>query len=808
MYISLNWLREYVDLPSKIDPKEFAKLITIRAAEVEGVVNQAASFDHMVVGKVSSLKAHPNADKLQLVMVDVGEKKDLQVVCGGTNLKEGMLVAMGLPGAKAKWHGEEEIEIGLAKVRGEESHGMICAGEEIGLEPDNGPGLPISIKDLSYLKAKPGTPLSKALGLDDTIIEFDNKSLTHRPDLWGHRGMARELSAVMGGAFKDKDPQPKIPEDGESPLIMVNEPDLCPRYMGVIIKGVKVGESPDWLKNRLLATGHSVISNIVDATNYVMEEIGQPLHAFDLRQVNDAIIVRKAHKGEQIITLDGEEKKLDESMLLIADKSKPLAVAGVMGGMHSGISEDTVDILLESANFDATSVRQTSTKLGLRTDSVQRFEKSLDPVQCELALLRAVELILELCPDAKVAGPIADHADFAIYEPVVNVDVKRVREKIGVDLLAPEMAAYLGMLHFELLDSVEDSTQNFKVRVPSYRATKDVNIEEDIVEEIARMFGYENIPALIPDLPAQVPEPNVERMHMHEARLLMAQALGLNESYNYSFYSMGTIQEYGLKLESHLRLKNTLSEEQSHLRVSLIPNLVKSLREAAKHEPSPRLFELGRVYQHTGAFMPQEDKHMAVAILLPKNESNPFAHARGILEQFLELFNVSSAQIKPNRNPLDYMHPHQNASLLVRGEWAGSCFTLHPLLSEAAGFEGRVACLELNFKALSLAKNTQKNYQALSKFPSIAFDISVLVDRKKAVGDLQTQLKKALPKTLQAVALFDSYQGDKIDADKKSLAFRLTLQAEDRTLTSSDLEEAQKLAWKVLEANGGLIRGK
>jgi len=809
MYISLNWLREYVDLPEKIDADEFAKLITIRSAEVEGVVNQGDKYKDVIGGKIDKVWKHPDSDHLNLTLVDIGANATVQIVCGGQNLKEGMLVAVALPGAIVDVHGSGLLEIKKLKVRGEESNGMICAGEEIWMEADNTPdSKEIRIKDLSHLDAKPGDQLAKVLGLNDTIIEFDNKSLTHRPDLWGHRGMARELSAVMGGKFTDKNPQLKIPAKGDQANIKVENPELCPRYMGVIIKGVKVAESPEWLKNRLLATDHSIISNIVDISNYVMEEIGQPLHTFDLKQIEGGIIVRNATKGETITTLDGDKKELDENMLLIADEKKPLAIAGVMGGMHSGITDDTVDILIESANFDPTSVRQTSTKLGLRTDSVQRFEKSLDPDQCELALLRAIELILELCPGAVVAGPITDVANYTKHEPIVNVVVKRISKKIGVKIPAPEMAAYLEMLSFEITDKVTDSTKEFKVKIPSFRATKDVDIEEDIVEEVARMYGYENIPAIVPELHAKVPMPNLERTHKHDTRMLMAHALAVSETYNYSFYSEDTIQQYGLDPSLHLKLKNYLSEEQSHLRTSLIPNLVRSLREAVKHEATPRLFELGRVYLKSGEFMPDEQKHLAVAAHVPKGVDNAFAHMKGILDQYVELFNADKVLVIENREVRDYMHPQQNAAIVLRGKQIGSIFTLHPAISEAEGFEGRVVCFELNFSLLSVARKLVKKYEMPSKFPAIEFDISVLVDKKTAIGKLETELRKALPDTLKRVNLFDFYEGDKIAEDKKSLAFRLTLQAEDRTLTSADLEEAQKLAWKSLEKSGGIIRGK
>lgn len=800
MYISLNWIREYADLPKGLNPHEFGQLVTLRSAEVEEVVDQAQAYENMVIGEIKTLKKHPDADMLTLCQVDIGNE-DVQVVCGGSNLKEGMKVAMGLPGAKVKWHGEEEMTLEARKVRGEVSHGMICAGSEIGLEDD--PEDERAILDLSHLKDKAGTPLAKALELNDVILEFDNKSLTHRPDLWGHRGMARELATITGSNFKDYTPALTLKAGGESPQIDVEDPELCPRYTGLIIKNVKVGDSPDWLKRRLLATDHSIISNIVDVTNYVMEEIGQPLHAFDLRNIEGGIVVRRAKDGEEIVTLDGESKKLDSSMLVIADHKKPVALAGVMGGEHSGIQPDTVDILLESANFEPVSVRQSSVKLGLRTDAVQRFEKSLDPNQCELALLRAAELILELCPGAEIAGPMTDVANFDTSEPLVAVDTSRVISKIGIDIPVEEMANNLQRLGFELQGKVSEGAQQFMVKVPSWRATKDVDMEDDIIEEIARLYGYEKLPALVPQLPTRVPKPNHERRNKHEARDIFALALGFTEIYNYSFYNAKTIADFQLKEAEHLKIQNALSEDQSHLRTTLIPNLLKSIEEAAKHAESPKLFELGRVY-FKDEFMPKELKRIAALMALPKNQPQPFTHIKAALEEFMNQFGVDF-QIHAEDKPAAYMHPHQVAKVLVRGKTAGHIFTVHP---QANPLEERVLGLELDFQKLSEARRKVLNFKEISKFPSIAFDISVLLDKKKPVADIEKALRKALPKLLQNVELFDSYEGDRIASDKKSLAFRLTLQAKDRTLTSADLEEAQKAAWSALEKLGGEIRGR
>lgn len=806
MFVSLNWLKDFVEVPKTLDPQELGKLLTVRSAEVETVVDQGKSLDKIVVGKVVELKKHPDADKLTLAITDIGNEK-VQIVCGGNNLKEGFLGAVALPGSTVKWHGEEVVEMAEAKVRGEKSHGMICTPIEIGLEPLEDER---ELLDLTSTGAKPGTPVAEVLGLNDTIIEFDNKTLTHRPDLWGHIGIAREISAIISEPFNVPEPQITL-GSGDKPNIAVKNPELCPRYMGLIIRGIKVKDSPEWMKKRLLATGHSVISNIVDVTNYVLEEVGQPMHAFDLRMIDGGIIVRTAEKGEQIVTLDGETKDLNENMLMIADEKKPIAVAGVMGGEHSGIQEDTVDILLEAANFDPVSVRQTSVKLGLRTDSVQRFEKSLDPKQCEHAILRAAQLILEMCPDAKI-GALVDVSNFEDGNPIITASVDKIQKKIGVPVPATEMADYLSRLHFEIQGKVDDSTQKITMSVPSFRATKDVDIEDDIVEEVARMYGYENIPAIVPKLPTSAPQYNTERRHKHDARDLFAHALGYTEVYNYSFYGKDTVKNYGLEKKAHMKLANVLSEDQSHLRTTLVPNLTKALREAVKHESDPAIFEIGRAYKETGEFMPLEEKRIAGMRAFNKREKNPFAHTKGDLEQFLEQFGVTGGMkflpFNSDKPAPTYMHPHQCAQLMLRGKIIGSVFTLHPSLADKEDFDGKVSGFELNFPALSQARRSEQTYKPESKFPKVEFDVSVLLDKRVQAVEIESAIKKSIGKELKKVEMFDSYEGDKIEAGKKSLAYRITLQSDSRTLTNEDMEKSQKAAWAALEKLGGTVRGK
>lgn len=800
MFVSVNWLRDFIELPKSFDVAELAKLITIQSAEVESVTDQKKSLENIIVGKVLKLEKHPNADRLTVCLVDSGEEK-IDVVCGGSNLKEGMLVALALPGAIVKWHGEETLTIEKSKVRGIESNGMICASTEIGL----GECGEREIMDITYLKSKPGTPLADAIGQNDIILEFDNKSLTHRPDLWGHIGMAREISAITGFKFTDKKPAIKVPLAGQLPVVTVKKPELCPRYMAIVIKGVKVKESPDWLKKRLIATGHSVISNIVDVTNYVMEEVGQPLHAFDLKNIDGGIVVRTANKNEKITTLNGEEKKLSENMLVIADEKKTLAIAGVMGGEFSGIHEDTVDLLIESANFDPDSVRKTSIKVGLRTDSVQKFEKSLDPKNCKRALLRTAEIILQLCPGSKMTGPYADVANFQTYEPTVVLNTDRVNKKIGINIGVEEMANILEKLGFEIKNQIKKGTNKLLVKIPTYRATKDVDMEDDLIEEIARMHGYEKIPSTLPELPAKVPELNIHRFDEHEVRAIFAYALNFSEIYNYSFYGLQQIEKYALPLQNHIKLLNTLSENQSHLRTTLVPNLVESLVEARKYEDNPSLFELGRIYIENGSYVPMERKMIAAGMIIKKNE-NPFFALKSKLEEFFDLFGIEDFEFQMPAKSKNFMHPYQAAEIKYHGKIIGKIFTLHPEMYEEA--EERIVLFELDFEAISSSRKKVIKYKEESKFPQIDFDVSILIDKKTSVAALKILMTKSIKENLKNIELFDVYDGEGIEENKKSLTFRITLQSNDKTLSSQDLENAQKTIWTSIEKAGGKIRGK
>ncbi|MDO8260470.1 MAG: phenylalanine--tRNA ligase subunit beta, partial [Candidatus Magasanikbacteria bacterium] len=495
MYLSLDWLKDFVEIPKNISPDELGSRLTLHTVEIDGVEKQADKFANVVVGKILEVKKHPNAERLQLARVSIG-KEELGIVCGAPNIEAGQLVPVACVGAILP----NGMEIREALVRGERSVGMLCAEDELGLGSDHA-GILILDKN-----AKVGQSFGEYLGLKDIIFEVDNKSITNRADLWGHFGMAREIAAFLGTKTTkkfDKILESKIETDKEEITInaKVLDKDMCPRYMAVAMDGIKIGPSPEWMQRRLTAATVRPINNIVDITNYVMMELGQPMHAFDATSI-DKIIVRRAKKNEVIKTLDGEKRELTENMLVIANAQAPVAVAGVMGGEYSEVRDETTRIVFESANFEHVSLRKTSTKLGLRTESSIRYEKGLDPNLCAMALARAVELVREICPDAKVISKVVDEKNFSLNQGPIDLSVKWLNNFIGADVKKKKIVDILESLGF----GVEGKNDDLKVAIPTWRAVKDISIREDLAEEVARIIGYDNLTPVMPMVDMKRPQ--------------------------------------------------------------------------------------------------------------------------------------------------------------------------------------------------------------------------------------------------------------------------------------------------------------
>lgn len=798
MYISLNWLKQYVDLPNDIDPKELAVKLTMATVEVEDIQSTAESLNHVVVGKIIKIDKHPNADKLKLVDVNIGDKQ-VTVVCGGSNLKEDMLVALALPGAVVKWHGEGDlVELQPAKVRGVESAGMICASAELGLSALFPSSAPAEIIDLSDSGFSVGAPLARAMGLGDTIYEIDNKSLTNRPDLWGHYGLAREVAAIYGLTLKPA-PEKKIKAGkGFDLKVRVDDGAACPRYLAVAIQGIKVADSPAWLKERLLAIGQKPINNIVDITNYVMYDLGQPLHAFSADRIeNKEIILRRAEKAEKMVTLDGVERILSEDDLVIADAERAIALAGVMGNANSEIEAATETVVIESANFEPVTIRKTADRFGLRTEAAIRFEKSLDPNLAERAMKKAVNLILEIIPSAKVVSEIID-VDSSKLEPArLNLTWDFIDERIGAKIEKSKIIQILTRLGF----SVKERKQGIVVGVPTWRATKDIGIAEDIIEEITRIFGYDNLEPQMPAVKIDYYEENKVRVLERQIKNILALAGGANEVYNYSFVSRSLIESLGQSMD-HLELENPWAEDLCLMRKSLIPNILKNVIDNLRYRGEINIFETGKVFlpgekgdlarPDTANCLPRQDLLAAGAVYL--NQENNFFEAKGIGETIFAKLAIE-VEYNGGENLPVWCHPGQSLRILLAGETIGYLATIHPQVAQNLQIPSALAVWEINLNKLAELFPSIKKFQALPKFPAVELDLSVIVGEREQWKDIRGLVMSVVPDLIKRVYLLDVFKNGKIKTGEKSLTFRVVYQADDRTL---EMEEVNKLQARVV----------
>lgn len=809
IFVSYNWLKEY--LKTDLAPEEFASRVSLCGPSVERINYQGADLDKIVVGKILKVEKHPNADKLRIVEIDIGGKK-LRVVCGGSNLAPKMKVAVALSGAKVKWHGEGElVELKPTEIRGVKSEGMICAAEEIGLDGEFPKKDEKEILDLSNFDAKPGTPLVDALNLKDVI--FDIEVTTNRPDMMSVVGIAREAGTILKSPFSPPKIAPLKSGTGVSLKVKNNEPDLCYRYQAVAIDGVKVKESPWWLKQKLASVGCRSINNIVDATNLVLWEMGQPLHAFDYEKLfGKSIIVRQAKKGEKIKALDGNEYKLKEDNLVIADAKHPVAVAGVMGGEESGVTYGTKTIVLEAATFNPVSVRRTSRALNLRSDSSNLFEKGLSTEATSPALLRAAALIIELA-GGKIASKVFDARSKKFSPPIVALSVSKANNimglssvasaKDGAELKAEEMADILSRLGF----SVKAAGDIIKSKPPYWREG-DIEIEEDLIEEVARVYGYHRLPSALPS--GATPSGGADKIFYweHLARELAA-AAGYDEILSYSMVSQKMMEAAG---ESKaVKIANPLSADLEYMRTCLLPGLLQAAAENEKNFPQAKIFELSRVYAPTSSLsfsrkresstLPKEESHFSgllwtssaipakAGIQSPEREL--FYQAKGFAEKFLEKFGISGYEIKDSDDK--NFHPARSLDVYVGKDYLGSFGEIHPATLANFGLSGRVGFFYFYFDEVASYAKIHKSYSPIPEFPGVKRDISFVADECLEYEKIKEALVAADPLVAE-IGVFDVYEGKGIAEGKKSMALHILFRSEHRTLEALEADTAfQKL---------------
>jgi len=796
MYLSLNWLKDFVEIPRSVTAGALGLKLTTHTVEIDDVILEAKKYDMVVVGKIKEVKPHPNADKLQLALVDIGSSEQ-EIVCGATNIEAKQKVPVALVGAKLP----NGVEITAAEIRGVKSKGMLCAEDELGLGSDH---LGILILDKS---AKVGQNFGEYLGLKDVIYEVDNKSITHRPDLWSHYGMAREVAAFLNTKttklFK-KLGQADIAVDSEdvSIKLRVENQELCPRYMAVVMDGVKIEASPEWLRERLIAVGERPINNIVDISNYVMLELGQPLHAFDARLLKAELAtdnkvkigVRQAKKGETITTLDGEKRDLDESMLLVTDQEKPVAIAGVMGGENSEINNETTAIVLESANFEFVSIRKTSAALGLRTEASKRFEKALDPNLCEQALKRTIELINKVCPSAKIVSRVADEKKFKLNQGPIELDLNWLNGFIGQEIEKEKIVNTLVSLGF----SVAQKKDKLLVSVPTWRATKDVSIKEDLAEEVARIYGYDNLEFKMPLVKMKAPEINKERQFEREVKNVLA-GLGLVEVKNYSFVGEGLLKKLGVEYNKHIRLVNPITKDAGLLRQSLATNLISNVKTNQARNNGFEIFEIGNVFlpidgsyhknkSDTDA-LPMQVKRLGI-LACGEDETNVFDRVKGVTNLLASYFHLQ-LKYEPMETGPAWAESGCNARIMIAGVAVGTLSRAGRECKRKCNIKKLFAIIELDLGKLYLAANAQGDYsyEEFARFPALTRDLAFVVSEKVLYNDIRDEIS-GFSELIKKVELFDVYQGEKLGLGKKNLAFHVVYQTE-RTLTGDEVDKVQ-----------------
>ncbi|MCK9438730.1 MAG: phenylalanine--tRNA ligase subunit beta [Patescibacteria group bacterium] len=801
MNISLNWLKDFVSL-SGVKVEDVKDKLTKHTVEVEQIIKQGDKFRNVVIAKILEVQRHPKADRLQIAMVDDGEEKNLKIVCGAPNIEAGQLVPLAKIGAILP----NGLEIKKAEIRGEESNGMLCAEDELGLG-SNHDGIMILDKS-----AKIGQKFSDYLDLTDTILEIDNKSISNRPDLWGHYGIARELSVLFGSKLKEYKPREiKIKKSKEALKnieIEIKNKKLCSKYIGLKIDNIKISESPKWLKQRLLALGSKSINNIVDATNYVMLELGQPLHAFDADSV-DKIIVRTAEKGEKIITLDDIEKNLNESDLLICNNKEAIAIAGVMGGKNSEINNTTSSIIVESANFEAVSVRKTAQRLNSRTDAAMRFEKGLDPNLCLLAINRVAEIIKEVCPTVTFNLPLVSEGDFENEERVIELDLLWAEKIIGQKIEDKEIKKILENLGIKIKNNNENV---WSLVIPSWRM-KDLKIKEDVIEEIIRIFGYDNIKASLPEVAINPPEKSYELEMEKKIKNILALSYKLTEVYNYSFVSEDQLLKLNLDYSAYIKLLNPLSSQYALLRQTLCTNLLANIKNNQSKYENIDIFEIGNIFLNIPGGLNKDDTFLEslpyqekkLAIVSAKSNGDSFQFLKNLVFNFIyELSNGLEIEFLPTESIISWADKDQKCLLLLGGEEIGFLAKVDGSILSKNGIKKDTSSLEISLKKLleAISSFGLKQYKPIPKFPAVNRDLAFVVDQNILFIDIKKEIEDFNP-LIVGLELFDIYSGENLGQNKRSLAFHISYQSLEKTLTNEEIDVAQKELIKILEDKFG-----
>lgn len=791
MKISWNWLNDYIDISDyRKTPEELGKILTAAGLEIEGIDDAAQKFQHVVIGKLITVGKHPDADKLTLCSVDVGEGSPRQIVCGAKNHKAGDYVVAALPGAVLPG----DFAIKKSKIRGVESLGMLCSTKELGLGQE-GDGI------LIFKEGKPGQPFAEKQGLDDIILEIN--VTPNRADCLSHLGLAMELSALLRREFKK--PKAAITRGSfESSMVQVavTDSERCPRYAGCVVKNVKVGPSPEWLKQRLEAVGLRSINNIVDVTNYVMLEYGQPMHAFDLQQIKgQKISVRSSQKGEGFTTLDGTELTLSGDELVIADQERVVALAGVVGGKNSGVTDATKDVFLESAYFNSQTVRRTSRRFGFETDSSYRFSRGVNPNLTVEALERACELLQKVA-HGEVAKTHLDVYPRPIQRQPITIDVAYVAQRLGYAITQSEFEAEMKRLGCEV--------KGQQVTPPSQRG--DITIPEDLVEEYARLNGYDR---LVEKLPVLSSEPTLHALD-YTLSTQVAEKLagfGVSQAVNYAFVNKAlqekvlspitVFQKYGFKASEPIAIKNPITEDFAVMRSSLLPSLLNNLSHNIRHgNLQGQIFEIGQAFNTVGGTYAEEKRLALVAWgqdagVWGKNQ-HPVYRLKSIIDNLLEVFIGKSGKWEwvTTTQSIGLLHPNQLVQLMWRGKSVGVLGSLHPQVAKDHKLRSAAAFAEMNFDDIFKIKKAVR-FVPIAAFPSVEKDLTFVMPKAMKAHQVIKEILRAGGNLLSSSTVVDLFEGDALGSDKKALTFRMVFQSAERTLSD---DEVLKLVTEIINS--------
>jgi len=797
MLVSYNWLKQYTNVEDNANA--LAEKITRGGIEVEGVEYLAEEISNVVVGYVVSKEKHLDAEKLNVCQVNVGEEENLQIVCGAPNVDAGQYVIVAKVGAKLPG-----IKIKKAKLRGVESQGMICSLAELGLSKSV---VPKNYQEGIYVfetEQELGSDVVEVLGLNDYILDL---SITpNRADALSMRGLTYELGALYNNKVNFNDVEKEENYEATSLQVAV-ESDSCRNYVGQVVRNVEVKSSPLWLQTRLMNSGIRPINNIVDITNYVLLEFGQPMHAFDKDLVGDKIVVCDAKEGEVLETLDGEERKLQTTDLVITDGTRAIALGGVMGGKNTEVSEETKNIILESAYFNPTTVRRTSAAHGLRSDSSARFEKGIDPNMQKAALARAVELILELCPNAVVESSVG--VVNKEEEKVVEITTSYINNYLGITLSTEEIVSILEGLSF----TVEVTGENLVVKVPTRRP--DISIKQDLVEEVIRIYGYDNLASTLPKFSKTTRGGLTYSQRMVRDLRAVYASLGFNDTINYSLVSEEEATGYTLENHNKVRLLMPMTETHSTLRQSLVPGLLNTVQyNVARKQKDLKLLEIGRVFFGSGDdnIQPKETLYLSAVLTgeeratkwLKESSSLDFFAAKGYLEVVFERLGLDE-KVTYKKSKLEGMHPGRFAEVYLGEKCIGFIGEVHPQVADKLGLNTTYV-FEINLDEVISESKVKPKYEEVTKYPEITRDIAMLVDVKDEYQNIYNVIELVNSKLITKVELFDLYVGAELLVGKKSLALTITYSDKQKTLTDEEVTAVHDKVLSALTEYGAIIR--